>query len=116
MLLRDVAPSLRKVTLNERKSFYLFMMVLRGRVDALLFGHEGTHVDFSRQITGHVCTKEYAIPCILCNGNSTGPRLPARVTTIEAGADPAWHEAPWRSRARATSLTRLRNRGPLYGL
>ena len=72
------------------------MKVLQGRVHALLFGHEGKHLDFSRRIGGRVLTEESSIPCILCNGNSTDPRLPARVITMEAGRDPTWRKAPWR--------------------
>ncbi len=62
------------------------MKLLAGRIDALLFGHEHRHVDFSKPFDGHLFTKEYDIPCILSSGRSTDPGLPARVITLEGAA------------------------------
>ena len=71
------------------------MRLLSGRVDALLFGHEHRHLDFSEPYKGHVFTEEYDIPCILCSGKSTSPGLPARVITLEGRRKPQVEPAPW---------------------
>ncbi len=71
------------------------MRGLSGRIDALLFGHEHRHIDFSQEIAGRRLTDEYEIPCILCSGRSTDPGLPARVVTLEGGREPWWEPAPW---------------------
>ncbi len=71
------------------------MRLVGGRIDALLFGHEHRHVDFSNRIDGRVLTEEYDIPCILCSGRSTDPGLPARVITIEGRGKPRVEPAPW---------------------
>jgi hypothetical protein len=71
------------------------MRLIGGRVDALLFGHEHRHVDFSEPFAGHVLTEEYGIPCILASGKSTDPELPARVITIGGRRRPKVKPAPW---------------------
>jgi 3',5'-cyclic AMP phosphodiesterase CpdA len=91
-------PPLRKVT--ERIGHRLkdgkdLMKLLSGRIDALLFGHEHRHVDFSEPFHGHVFTKEYDIPCILSSGRSTDRGLPARVITIGGRRKPRVEPAPW---------------------
>lgn len=72
-----------------------FMRLVGGRIDALLFGHEHRHVDFSNPIDGRVLTEEYDIPVILCSGKSTEAGLPARVITIEGRGKPRAEPAPW---------------------
>ena len=72
------------------------MRLVAGRIDALLFGHEHRHVDFSEPIDGRVLTREYDIPCILCSGKSTDPGLPARLITLEGRRKPRVEDAPWR--------------------
>ena len=71
------------------------MRLLRGRVDALLFGHEHRHIDFSQPFEGHVFTEEYDIPLILASGKSTDPGLPARLITFEGRRKPLVEPAPW---------------------
>ena len=71
------------------------MHLLSGRVDALLFGHEHRHVDFSEEFDGHVFTEEYDIPCILASGKSTNSGLPARVITFDGRRKPHVEPAPW---------------------
>ncbi len=71
------------------------MRLIGGRVDALLFGHEHRHVDFSEPFAGHVVTEEYGIPCILASGKSTDPGLPARVITFDGRGRPHVEPAPW---------------------
>jgi 3',5'-cyclic AMP phosphodiesterase CpdA len=71
------------------------MKLLEGRIDALLFGHEHRHVDFSEPFDGHVLTEKYDIPCILSSGKSTDPGLPARVITFEGRRKPGVEPAPW---------------------
>ena len=75
------------------------MKLLAGRIDALLFGHEHRHVDFSKPFDGHLFTTEYDIPCILSSGRSTDPGLPARVITLEGRRKPRVDPAPWSSGA-----------------
>jgi 3',5'-cyclic AMP phosphodiesterase CpdA len=91
-------PPLRKVT--ERIGHRLkdgkdLMKLLSGRIDALLFGHEHRHVDFSKPFAGHLFTEEYDIPCILSSGKSTDPGLPARVIILEGRRKPRVEPAPW---------------------
>jgi len=91
-------PLLKKV--KERVGHRLkdgddLMKVLSGRIDALLFGHEHRHVDFSEPFDGHLFTEEYDIPCILSSGRSTDPGLPARVITIEGRRKLRVEPAPW---------------------
>jgi 3',5'-cyclic AMP phosphodiesterase CpdA len=91
-------PPLKKV--KERIGHRLkdgkkLMRQLSGRIDALLFGHEHRHVDFSKPFDGHVFTEEYDIPCILSSGRSTDPGLPARVITIGGRRKPRVEPAPW---------------------
>ena len=74
------------------------MRLLSGRIDALLFGHEHRHVDFSKPFDGHLFTEEYDIPCILSSGKSTDPGLPARVITFEGRRKPHVEPAPWSER------------------
>jgi 3',5'-cyclic AMP phosphodiesterase CpdA len=71
------------------------MRLLAGRVDALLFGHEHRHLDFSEPIGGRVLTREYDTPCILCSGKSTADGLPARLITFERRRRPRVEPAPW---------------------
>ena len=71
------------------------MRLLTGRIDALLFGHEHRHLDFSEPIAGRVLTREYRIPCILCSGKSTEPDLPARLIVFEGRRKPRVEPAPW---------------------
>jgi 3',5'-cyclic AMP phosphodiesterase CpdA len=71
------------------------MRLLTGRVDALLFGHEHRHLDFSQPIEGRVLTREYRIPCILCAGKSTDPGLPGWLITLERRRKPRVEPAPW---------------------
>jgi 3',5'-cyclic AMP phosphodiesterase CpdA len=71
------------------------MRLLSGRIDALLFGHEHRHVDFSEPFEGQVLTEKYDIPCILCSGKSTDPGLPARVITFQGRRKPRVEPAPW---------------------
>jgi len=91
-------PLLKKV--KERVGHRLkdgddLMKVLSGRIDALLFGHEHRHVDFSEPFDGHLFTEEFDIPCILSSGRSTDPGLPARVITIEGRRKLRVEPAPW---------------------
>lgn len=72
-----------------------FLRLIGGRVDALLFGHEHRHVDFSEPFDGHVFTEEFGIPCILASGKSTNRGLPARVITIGGRGKPRVEPAPW---------------------
>jgi len=72
-----------------------FMRLVGGRIDALLFGHEHRHVDFSLPLDGRVLTAEYDIPCILCSGRSTDPGLPARIITFAGRGRPLVEPAPW---------------------
>ena len=71
------------------------MKILAGRIDALLFGHEHRHVDFSEPFDGHLFTEEFDIPCILSSGRSTDPGLPARIITIEGRRKLRVEPAPW---------------------
>jgi 3',5'-cyclic AMP phosphodiesterase CpdA len=71
------------------------MRLLSGRIDALLFGHEHRHIDFSQPFEGRVVTEEYDISCILSSGKSTDPGLPARVITFEGRRKPRVEPAPW---------------------
>ncbi len=71
------------------------MRLIGGRVDALLFGHEHRHIDFSEPFAGYVFTEEFNIPCILCSGKSTDPGLPARLITIGGRGKPRVEPAPW---------------------
>ena len=94
-------PPLKKV--KERIGHRLkdgedLMKLLAGRIDALLFGHEHRHVDFSEPFDGHLFTKEFDIPCILSSGRSTDPGLPARVIILEGRRKPRVEPAPWSSR------------------
>ena len=79
------------------------MRLLSGRIDALLFGHEHRHVDFSQAFEGQVFTEKYDIPCILCSGKSTDPGLPARVITFQGRRKPRVEPAPW-NRSNAETL------------
>jgi len=79
------------------------MEIVSGRIDALLFGHEHRHVDFSKPLAGHLLTEEYEIPCILASGRSTDAGLPARVITIKRGHEPRVNPAPWLSRPRPST-------------
>lgn len=72
-----------------------FMRLVGGRIDALLFGHEHRHVDFSKAVDGRVLTQEYDIPVILSSGRSTDRELPARVISIEGRGKPRVESAPW---------------------
>ena len=74
------------------------MRIIGGRVDALLFGHEHRHVDFSEPFDGHVFTEEFDVPCILASGKSTNRGLPARVITIEGRRKLRVEPAPWNER------------------
>ena len=74
------------------------MKLLSGRIDALLFGHEHRHVDFSEPFDGHLFSEEYDIPCILSSGRSTDPGLPARVITIGGRRKVRVEPAPWSKR------------------
>jgi hypothetical protein len=71
------------------------MKLLRGRVDALLFGHEHRHIDFSQPFEGHAFTEEYDIPLILASGKSTDPGMPARLITFSGRRKPLVEPAPW---------------------
>ena len=91
-------PPLKKI--KERLGHCLkdgedLMKLLAGRIDALLFGHEHRHVDFSEPFDGHLFTEEFDIPCILSSGRSTDPGLPARVITIEGRRKLRVEPAPW---------------------
>jgi 3',5'-cyclic AMP phosphodiesterase CpdA len=91
-------PPLKKI--KERLGHRLkdgddLMKLLSGRIDALLFGHEHRHVDFSEPFDGHLFTEEYDIPCILSSGRSTDPGLPARVITIGGRRKVRVEPAPW---------------------
>ena len=91
-------PPLKKV--KERLGHRLkdgrqFMKLVAGRIDALLFGHEHRHIDFSKPFDGQVLTEKYDIPCILSSGRSTDPGLPARVITFEGRRKPRVEPAPW---------------------
>ena len=98
----DNSPLLRvKERIGHRlKDGVQLMKLLSGRIDALLFGHEHRHIDFSEPFEGHLFTEEYAIPCILSSGRSTDPDLPARVITFEGRRKPRVEPAPWSTRVR----------------
>lgn len=72
-----------------------FMRLVGGRIDALLFGHEHRHVDFSKPVDGRILTEEFDIPVLLCSGKSTDPGLPARLITIEGRGRARVEPAPW---------------------
>jgi 3',5'-cyclic AMP phosphodiesterase CpdA len=91
-------PPLKKI--KERVGHRLkdgeeLMNLLAGRIDALLFGHEHRHVDFSEPFDGRLFTEEYDIGCILSSGRSTDPDLPARVITIGGRRKTRVAPAPW---------------------
>jgi len=71
------------------------MKMMAGRIDALLFGHEHRHIDFSESFDGHLFTEEFDIPCILSSGRSTDPGLPARIITVEGRRKLRVEPAPW---------------------
>ncbi len=60
-----------------------FMKIVSNRIDALLFGHEHRHIDFSKEFPEFKLTDKYRIPVILSNGKSTEKHHPARLLTIE---------------------------------